>query len=249
MSFEHPTRTAWGEFPNVLLHEEESLVKKHPRYREAKSGDANAALDLVAATVNATVLDDLKQALSGRLVFVTPIHAQEAMGINQIPSALAGYIADVVRAPMWKRIVQINQVGHTSASGYHRMANQPLFTGEVMPGADYLLVDDFVGQGGTLANLRGYIEQHGGRVILATALTGKWYSAILKPSLETLSELRSTHGPELERWWQAAFGHGFDLLTQSEARYLARSPDADTIGNSLLASRLGALRDALPTTP
>ena len=35
------------------------------------------------------------------------------------------------------------------------------------------MVDDFVGMGGTLANLRGYIETHGGTVLAAIALTGK----------------------------------------------------------------------------
>ena len=43
------------------------------------------------------------------------------------------------------------------------------------------MVDDFIGQGGTLANLRGWIEEHGGKVVAAVALTGKPYSA--NPSL------------------------------------------------------------------
>ena len=34
-----------------------------------------------------------------------------------------------------------------------------------------------IGQGGTLANLRGRIEKRGGRVVGAVALTGKPYSA------------------------------------------------------------------------
>jgi adenine/guanine phosphoribosyltransferase-like PRPP-binding protein len=42
-------------------------------------------------------------------------------------------------------------------------------------------VDDFVGQGGTLANLIGFIKSLGGHVVGATALTGKPYSAKLAP--------------------------------------------------------------------
>ncbi|MCL2345022.1 MAG: hypothetical protein FWC58_04115 [Desulfobulbus sp.] len=52
----------------------------------------------------------------------------------------------------------------------------------------------------------------------------------------TLNELRSKHGTELENWWKERFGHAFDALTQSEARYLARSPDADTIRNRIVAA-------------
>jgi adenine/guanine phosphoribosyltransferase-like PRPP-binding protein len=70
--------------------------------------------------------------------------------------------------PVYDEIVQINKVGHTGASGYHHMAYLALFDGEVRQNATYLLVDDFIGQGGTLANLKGYIESKGGGVVLAT---------------------------------------------------------------------------------
>ena len=59
------------------------------------------------------------------------------------------------------------------ADGLSRLARQAAFAGDILPGADYVLVDDFVGQGGTLANLRCLIESRGGRVIAATTLTGK----------------------------------------------------------------------------
>ncbi len=100
---------------------------------------------------------------------------------------------------------------------------------KVAQGRDYMLVDDFVGMGGTLANLRGYIEANGGRVLAAVTLTGKPYSARLALDATQLQELRDKHGKQLESWWKEVFGHSFDCLTQSEARYLARSPDADTI--------------------
>ena len=99
------------------------------------------------------------------------------------------------------------------------------------------MVDDFVGQGGTLANLRGWIEKQGGRAVGAIVLTGKPYSAKLSPSKEQLYELRQRHGADFEEWWQEHFEHSFDCLTQSEARYLTRSPDVDTIRNKLTAAK------------
>ena len=81
------------------------------------------------------------------------------------------------------------------------------------------MVDDFIGQGGTLANLRGWVEQSDGVVVGAIALTGKSYSAKLNPTEEQLDELRQKHGPGFEKWWREQFGHAFDCLTQSEARY------------------------------
>ena len=112
-----------------------------------------------------------------------------------------------------------------------------LFEGEVERGRDYLLVDDFVGQGGTIANLKGFIESRGGTAIGCTTLTGKPWSAKLTPSVDTLRMLRDKHGGELESWWKDTFGYGFDFLTESEARYLARADSVELIRNRILAAR------------
>lgn len=162
-------------------------------------------------------------------------HAYEAEGVNAIPEALADELANCLDWPVESSIVQINVVGHTGADGFTRLARQAAFDGEVKPGATYVLVDDFVGQGGTLANLRGHVLAGGGRVLAVTALTGKPYSAKLALNNSQLIELREKHG-SIEPWWETKFGHRFDCLTQSEARYLARTPDADAIRNRLAAA-------------
>ena len=74
--------------------------------------------------------------------------------------------------PYDSRVVQTNVVGHTGADGYGRLARQAMFGGVVANGSEFLLVDDFVGQGGTLANLRGWVETQGGIVIGASAPSG-----------------------------------------------------------------------------
>ena len=104
-------------------------------------------------------------------------------------------------------------------------------------GCDYVLIDDFVGMGGTLANLRGYIESKGGRVLAAVCLTGKSHSAKLALSAARLYELRGKHGTELENWWMGRFAHSFDALTESEARYLARTQAIDTIRDRIAAAK------------
>jgi hypothetical protein len=57
-------------------------------------------------------------------------------------------------------IIQINRVIHTGADGYRRLALPALFGGGVKE-SEYFLVDDLVGQGGTLANLKGFVEGRG----------------------------------------------------------------------------------------
>jgi len=124
------------------------------------------------------------------------------------------------------------------ASGFQRLANQAFFAGEVESGHRYLLVDDFVGQGGTLANLIGYVESKGGHAVAATVLTGKPYSAKLAPDDALIEALTDKHGRDLEDWWRERFGFGFDCLTRSEARYLENSPDAQAVRDRLIAAGL-----------
>ena len=85
--------------------------------------------------------------------------------------------------------------------------------------------------------LQGYIESKGGKVLAAVSLTGKPHSAKLALSPERLHELRSKHGSELETWWIGRFAHAFDALTESEARYLARTEAADTIRDRIADSQ------------
>jgi hypothetical protein len=137
--------------------------------------------------------------------------------------------------PVDTGVVQVNVVSHTCADGFSRLARQAEFAGAIRPGCEYVLVDDFVGMGGTLANLKGHVERHGGKVLAAVCLTGKLHSAKLKPTPQRLQELRSRHGTDLENWWIERFAHDFDALTESEARYLARTEAADTIRNRIAA--------------
>jgi len=97
-------------------------------------------------------------------------------------------------------------------------------------------VDDFVGQGGTVANLAGFIHGRGGAVLGATVLTGKPCSAKLAPGDAQIRALRANHGGELEECWRQSFGFGFECLTRSEARYLEKTADADTIRSRVAAA-------------
>ena len=47
-----PPRTAWNNFPDVLIHATESAVKQHPAYQAAKAGNGAAATELVNDTMS-----------------------------------------------------------------------------------------------------------------------------------------------------------------------------------------------------
>lgn len=224
-----PPRVSWNDFPDVFIHANESVVKQHPQYWDAKTGDAVAADILVKATINASQISALAKLLENQQPILVSAHAYEQHGVNAIPEAFAYELGQTLGWPVDTGVVQTNVVSHTGADGFSRLARQPEFDGEIKSNNTYVMVDDFIAMGGTLANLRGHVESNGGKVIAAVALTGKPHSAKLNLSKLTLETLRSKHGTELESWWQQKFGHAFNALTESEARYLVRTADAATI--------------------
>lgn len=227
---QRPPRTAWGVFPDVLIFSKEMEVKRHPDYVEAKAGDADAATRLVQDLVTQENVDTFSGLIDGKQPLLVAVHALEKQGINEIPVALCTFLADRLGLPVDSHIIQANVVGHTSADGFTRLAKQAVFDGKVQSGQDYVIIDDFVGQGGTLANLKGYIESNGGKVLGSAVLTGRPYSAKLRPDDLRIKELRGKHG-QIETWWHDQFGFSFNELTESEARYLCNTKDADTIRN------------------
>jgi hypothetical protein len=226
------------DFPDVVLHAPESATKGHVEYQAGKGGDLRAADVLTTQLISSVAVEQISVLLAGQAIELVPIHALESAGVNEIPAALATELSSRLGMPVNRSIVQLNSVGHTGADGFRRLANQALFSGSVTPGQRYLVVDDFVGQGGTLANLIGFIHSLGGEVLGATVLTGKPYSAKLAPDHAQIEALRTKHGPELEEWWQQSVGFGFECLTRSEARYLDKTPDAHTIRDRLVAAGL-----------
>lgn len=81
----------------------------------------------------------------------------------------------------------INSVHVTNA--YERIIRHPLFEGYVQEGRNYVTLNDTVSMGGALScALQSYIECNGGKVILATTLTG--FSV---PELETLNFVKNKH--------------------------------------------------------
>ncbi len=233
-------RTPLAGMPDVAILAGEQQVKNDPDYAAAKAGDAMAAGRLIGRFINSRAIEQVEALVGGAKPILLPVHALEISGINEIPIAMAQRLAAELGLEADLSVIQDNTVGHTGASGYQRLANPALFSGEVKAGAEYLIVDDFIGQGGTVANLKGFVEINGGRVIGATTLTGRPYSAKLSPELSLIQAVRDKHGNDLETWWQQEFGYGFDCLTQSEARYLERSPDADTIRKRVVEARQGA---------
>ncbi|EJI2350910.1 PLxRFG domain-containing protein, partial [Salmonella enterica] len=239
INFSKVARSAWDDdFPDTVLHGRLGDATAHKDYEAAKGGDDAAARRLVADVMTRQSVDKLRQLLNGRKAILAAVHAEEAVSRNAIPQAMADVLGKVLDLEVDPYLLQAAKVGRTAQDGFGRLTNQPAFEGPVRTDLPYILLDDTLTQGGTLANLKGYIENHGGKVIGTSALTGKRYSAKIALAAETLDKLRNHfEGTDLENWWNEQHGYGFDRLTESEANYLIRAADADKIRDRVLAAR------------
>jgi hypothetical protein len=233
-------RTGWRSgLPDVVVHTTEKTRNAHPSYAAAKSGDREAATRLACDLLSNAALESIRRQLGGRRPILVPVRAIEATGINLIPDAMSHEMALRMGLDVTLAIVQTNTVGHTRAGGFHRLAFQPTFDGKVEAGRDHVLVDDHVGLGSTLANLRGHIESHGGAVVLATTLSASRRSEVLALRPETLHSLSEKHGELLDKYWREHVGFGIDVLTEAEAGYLLRAPSVDAIRTGMAQARGG----------
>lgn len=213
--------------PDAIIGSTLGSASKHPDYAAAKGGDVAAATRLAVDLVTPEMAAKVAAALGGARPRVLPVAAEESSGRNKIPRAVAEVLAARLGLETTTGIVQANRARRTGLDGLDRIFAPVDFAGTVEPG-DYLLVDDTLTQGGTFAALASHIREGGGNVVGVVALTGKQYSAKIQPSPETLASLRQKHG-DLEDQFRAATGYGFDALTESEARYLARFEPAERL--------------------
>ncbi len=179
--------------------------------------------------------------IAGRAALLLPVVAEEAAGFNAIPDAMAQVLSrELGMEAVAGEIVQTNKVGHTRAPAFQRLVTPAMFGGPVRRGANYVLVDDHVGIGGTLANLRGYVETHGGLAIAMTALTESREARRIALRPETLNVLREKHGKALDDFWLSQFGYGIDCLTEVEALILCRQPSVAAIKDFLAQAAVEA---------
>ena len=229
-------RAPWHGEPDVAIHQtDEHIVREHPDYADAKAGDGEAAVRLVDATVDLAIVETFRQRDWPLIPTLLPVVAEESEGANAIPLALAQRLSLELGWEVETGIIQSNVAARTRKDGYYRLAIQPVFDGVANVQQPFVLVDDFVGQGATLANLRGYIVGMGGGVSGFTSLAGKPLSSRLVLRPETLAELWNIHGQDLEAWWRQVFGFDFERLTESEARYLIVRTDAQRIRAEIAA--------------
>ncbi|MCK5717296.1 MAG: hypothetical protein KAH77_07385 [Thiomargarita sp.] len=224
-------RTQWADSPyDAVIYGFIDDVKNHEHYQLAKAGDYQQAVLLAESFLNEQLVQNLVHHYNNPIIL--PITAEEKQGKNAIPLGMADVINRVTGWKVSENIYQINKAGHTGANGWHRITTPAIFKGEIVLGAEYLILDDFIGMGGTLANIKSFIENAGAKVIGFQVLTGKKESSHLYLRSDTLENLRKKHGI-FEKEFQEIVQFNYTGLTESEAQYLLRAKTIERIRNQI----------------
>ncbi|MBP3221259.1 MAG: PriCT-2 domain-containing protein [Neisseriaceae bacterium] len=230
-----PERAEWEkDFPQAVTNDLKGNLIDLPNYKDAKSGDAIAALKMVQYALTDDTVEQIKRNFAiDKDTLIVPVNALEQAGENHIPQVFARVLADRLGLEVHTDIVQATKVARTRKSADYRLVFQPAFAGEVLPNRNYLIVDDTLIQGGTVASLRGYINNRGGKVIGVAVLSAKEHSLQLAPTPEILHNINHKFGEELNEYWQKEFNYGINQLTNSEAVVLSKGNDFVSIRNRI----------------
>jgi hypothetical protein len=226
--YEWPGRRRKGIPPSasqpIASFRTDQPLKRHPDYRAAKSGDAAAAVRLIEALVQPDQIEAAHNRFGPDVTYV-PVVAQEASGHNAIPRTLAEFYAARAGARTAQGIYQANRTFHTGAGAMERLATRALFAGPVERGARYVIVDDAIVMGSTIAELAHHIQCNGGAVVGAVALVNAGRSGVLVPAGGRINAIRKRFGDAVREIFDIDPGS----LTADEAEYVLNFRDSDAL--------------------
>lgn len=166
---------------NLMNHE---VMTRDMFYHAAKNHNDYYS----ASRVISNLVDDdfIKKTLTDvpNNTIVVPITSKSNSG-NILPVVFAEHITnfDANKNLLYNDKIKITKIAsHTSKSGksigiLKRMLTPPIVSGEIIKGANYLLVDDVATSGTTMKSVSNYIRKNGGNVLnyvtIAKAFTNK----------------------------------------------------------------------------
>ena len=250
---EFPGR-AWPEnFPDVaVLSTQRTLEADRELYDAAKGGSREAADNLIHGLMGQEQQEAILR-LAGQYpdAVIVPVTSEEQNGNNQIPWSLAEYMGEITGLEVDRGIVQVQSAGRTGSGRWHRFAFRPRFDGKVQPGRKYIVVDDNVTMGGSLSEMRRFIERNGGEAVQFVTL-GKSYKGTnetiaLQP--ETLRGLIDKYGrEELSSFLKEIYLYGghIEALTNPEGEALLQAANLYAARSGILAAKAQGRRRSQP---
>jgi hypothetical protein len=235
---------AWPtNFPAVCSSLAVGGLMGHPCFEAAKKqGDLKAARELAADLLDAAALRAFaRRHANARLISVGGLPGDA----NQIPRAFAEAVAGATGLGLDFGVTKANSPKHTGSNAIRRFMSRAEFEGRAVAGATYIMLDDVMTQGGTISELRQFIQRGGSRAVgvatLAFTASRNFSDGIhLAPTPGTRREVAERFEEKGLRELLAS--HGIyegnpDAMTESEARLVLRYDSLEKLAGAMGAAR------------
>lgn len=211
---------------------------RHPDFSAAKHGGDRAAADrLVASLIDPEAIAQFTQNYRGARLVVVGGSREDA---NQIPAAYAEAMERISGLPLDRGLLRTNSPKHTGKSALGRFLARARFGGGLRPGANYIALDDVMTQGGTISELRQFINQSGSHLVAVATLAHTRSSVMsnglqIAPTLATRRNLHERFGKKLGELLKTfdVYEGNVHALTESECLLLCRFRSLEEIEQAL----------------
>lgn len=221
-----------ADFPKAFAHTTVGKVTGHPDHAAAKAGDLDAARRLVDDLLKPERVAEITKRFPNAII--VPVIEQEKSGINAIPYAIAEAYQDA-GLQMDENFHQVGRAKRSGLDAAQRLLARKEFSGEVVKGGKYILVDDILTQGGTIHEMYHHIVNNGGEVAGVVSLAFSAGSNIIAIQAPTINKLAMRFGRgKLERILDEFNIAGtIEALTESEGNAILRFKSLDSLRNRL----------------
>lgn len=243
------SRVPWGnDFPSVFANcpwksdnAKLNTLSTHPLYAAAKGQrDVGAALSIIDDLHSREAilsLVDYVESLGTTPYLIAP-SCQPGDSNNALAIAYAQWLSREFEWPVDTEVFQEKTVSRDRSNGWMRIAHRSQFFGQIDRRRPYVIVDDVITMGGTLADLRSFIHGQGGRVIAMSAIASRdGRPTQIRLGDDTRTRLEQSYGKALSAFCRDVLGYTYEGLTDPEGRLLLTSNGYDDIRKRVLRAR------------
>ncbi|MCM2399436.1 phosphoribosyltransferase [Rhizobium sp. S95] len=222
-------RIPWErDFPDVIVNccwkSSESGVTglgNHALYQAAKGErDVDAALALIDDVVverTVATLRELEQNHKVKPKLIAPA-AQLGDSNNALAMTYAQWLGHELGWAVDESVFQLKDFSKDKSNAWVRIAHRSAFYGEIDKTTPYVIVDDVITLGGTMADLRSFILGKGGRVIGMSTIASKDGNDVqIRLGSDTQTELEKFYGSDLAKFCNELLGFDHRGFTDPEA--------------------------------
>lgn len=222
-------RPPWGNnFPSVLancrwesLKSDVPSLKRHALYEPAKGQrDIDAAMKVLDDLIQNRTLAALARLARGlsRTPFLIAPASQIEESNNALAITYAQWLSMELGWPVFESVYQTKAFAKDRSDHWTRLLHRSTFYGDIDTSRPYVLVDDVLTLGGTLADLRAFILGKGGTVIAMSVIATKdGADRAIHLSPAEANRLGEQYGNDFPEFCQTHFGFQPDGFTSPEA--------------------------------